>query len=163
MLIYFGPSILSFMIDIYVDTGNFALQPHSFIELSTLVLLEEGILRAEMGLHCLDAKDMQKLHQEAFGKDTVTDCISFPIDGELGDNHTRILGDVFVCVDVAKEYAQEHQLPFLEELSLYVIHGILHLLGYDDIEEKKCSEMRSAEKRLMAIARQHNSFISLDR
>lgn len=57
-----------------------------------------------------------------------------------------VLGDLFVCPQVAVEYSQKHELDPSEELTLYVVHGLLHLMGYDDIEEDDVKTMREAEK-----------------
>ena len=72
--------------------------------------------------------------------------MSFPID----EIH---LGEVFVCPKTAIEYAGEKKLPIYEELSLYVVHGLLHCLGYDDLEPAKRRIMRKKEKSCMDLIR----------
>jgi probable rRNA maturation factor len=88
---------------------------------------------------------MCKLHKEYFNDPTPTDCISFPIDNE--EDGYKLMGDVVVCPLVAKTYARTKKLDVGEELSLYIVHGLLHLIGYDDIDSRDRKVMRSAERR----------------
>jgi probable rRNA maturation factor len=74
----------------------------------------------------LGNRAMRKLHQEAFGDPSPTDCMSFPLAMGPGPHW---LGDVVVCPEIARERTR----AIYREITLYVIHGLLHLLGYDDI------------------------------
>ena len=56
-----------------------------------------------------------------------------------------------MCPEVALNYAKDNQIDFEEELTLYIVHGLLHLLGYDDIEEEDRVEMRKQEALLMRL------------
>ena len=82
---------------------------------------------------------------------SVTDCISFPMDSDQQSDPSsyRLLGDVFICPQVAKNYASRVGGDSYRELSLYLVHGLLHLIGYDDIKEKDRRAMRAAEERHM--------------
>ena len=91
---------------------------------------------------------MRRLHARFFGDPSLTDCISFPMDSEAQEGY-RILGEVFVCPQVARRYAESHKGDPYWETTLYVVHGLLHLMGYDDISEKERSLMRAAEGRQM--------------
>lgn len=115
------------------------------------VISFEGQSCKEISIHFVSKKEICDLHGQYFNDPSPTDCISFPLDEEEDeDNGYRILGDVFVCPEVAIEYAATHQTDPYEETSLYVVHGLLHLLGYDDIEDDDEAEMRAAEKRHFA-------------
>lgn len=83
------------------------------------------------------------LHDEFFKDPSPTDCISFPIDHEL-------LGEIFVCPKAALLYCASNEQDPYKELALYIIHGILHLLGYDDLEPSRRRTMRKNEKKYMA-------------
>lgn len=76
---------------------------------------------------------MRELQLRYKGTDSPTDVLAFPMDG-------AILGDVVVCVDVAEEQGKEYGTGFIAEISILVLHGILHLLGYED-STKKGKEM----------------------
>lgn len=98
----------------------------------------------EIALHFVNTDRICELHEKYFNDPTPTDCITFPLDEE--EEFYRVLGEVFICADTAKEYAHAHEICPFEELSLYIIHGILHLIGYDDIEKSKRAVMRKKEK-----------------
>lgn len=97
---------------------------------------------SELTLYFVTKKKITKLHGEFFEDPTPTDCISFPID----DEH---LGEIFICPAVAIEYASKKNLDPKRETTLYLIHGLLHLIGYDDLEPKTKKAMRAKEKRCM--------------
>jgi len=101
----------------------------------------------EVGIHCVSPATISKLHQDYFNDPTLTDCISFPsaLSGPV-----RTLGDVFVCPAVAVQKATAHGWDIQLELSLYIVHGLLHLMGYDDIKPADRREMRKQEKRYLA-------------
>jgi probable rRNA maturation factor len=72
-------------------------------------------------------------------KDKVTDVISFAFEEEdaeiVGADIPRVLGDIIICTDVAKEQAEQYGHSFERELGFLALHGFLHLLGYDHIEQ----------------------------
>lgn len=109
----------------------------------------------EVFVHFIDQSAICKLHEEYFDDPTPTDCISFPIDapGLQGSGH-HILGEIFICPKTAIEYGNSHQTSPYLELSLYLVHGLLHLLGYDDLEDEDEKIMREEEKKCMKILRE---------
>lgn len=68
-------------------------------------------------------------------------------------NEYRHLGDVVVCPATALSLAKGNVSVFWEELSLYIVHGVLHLLGYDDTTPKKRATMRRQERRALSLAK----------
>lgn len=96
----------------------------------------------EVAIYFVTKKKISLLHDQFFQDPTPTDCISFPLD----EKH---LGEVFVCPKVAIEYGRKHQIDPLKETALYTIHGLLHLIGYDDLEPKAKRLMRKKEKSCM--------------
>lgn len=95
-----------------------------------------------LGLHVCGAAEMSELHEQFMGDDSPTDVMSFEGD-EDDEGH---LGDVIVCWDVAREESLHHDHGELEEAYFYVIHGILHLLGYDDQTPDEREEMHRLQK-----------------
>src|SRR5262249_50239789 len=88
-------------------------------------------------------------HARFFDDPTPTDCISFPMD-DAESEEWRVLGEIFVCPKAAIRYTEEHGgNPFIET-TLYIGHGLLHLMGYDDMNLIDEEQMRQAEKRHMA-------------
>lgn len=108
-------------------------------------LLLEGVECDEVSIQFVDTNIICDLHDRFFNDPTTTDCISFPIDQDDNTGY-RVLGEVFVCPKTGIDYARENQKDPYEEISLYIIHGLLHLMGYDDIGDAE-PEMREAEKK----------------
>jgi probable rRNA maturation factor len=95
------------------------------------VLAAEGIDAGELGLAFVAAEEMRALKRDHLGIDEPTDVLSFPIDGreELPPELPRALGDVVLCPDVVGD---EWRDP--------LVHGLLHLLGYDHGDEMTARE-----------------------
>ena len=114
------------------------------------VIRGEGQKCDEVNIYFVDTPTICQLHEEFFQDPSPTDCISFPIDEDEEEEFPyRILGEVFVCPSTAIAYATQHQVDPYEETTLYIVHGLLHLMGYDDLEESDCHLMRQAEARHM--------------
>jgi len=113
-----------------------------------------GCLNQEVSILLTTDAHIRKLNQEFRSIDKSTDVLSFPqnaeedpaIPGEI------ILGDIAVSLDAAQVQAKEHGLTFDEEIILLLIHGILHLLGYDhEISEEEEEKMRSKTRDLFNL------------
>ena len=113
-----------------------------------------------MSIHFVDKKTISDLHRDHFQDPTPTDCISFPMDSpdSQGEGY-KILGEVFVCPQIAIEYAEKNNITPEEEVSLYIIHGLLHLLGYDDQDEISEPIMRGEEKSAMSYLKQKDALL----
>jgi probable rRNA maturation factor len=114
------------------------------------VLAEARIASASLTVLLVDERASARLHREHFGDPTVTDVMSFP-DGTPADRRGRLhLGDLAVCVAVARRQAAGHGMALSEELTLYILHGLLHLVGYDDHGARDLERMWAAQRRLLA-------------
>lgn len=92
--------------------------------------------------------EITRLHGDFFDDPTPTDCITFPIDDpEESASGKHVLGEIFISPKAAKNYSSSD--PYTE-LSLYIVHGILHLLGHDDIDSAKKQRMRAEEDRAIS-------------
>ena len=110
-----------------VENDTPAAVPDELVrEVAQRVLAGEGVTEAELGVHFVEAERMRALKAEHLGIDEVTDVLSFPIDGrdELGDGLPRQLGDVVLCPAVVGDAWRRP-----------LVHGLLHLLGYDHGDE----------------------------
>mgnify|MGYP001427606029 FL=1 len=99
-------------------------------------------------------KYIRRLNQEFRSIDQPTDVLSFPqnADEDPCIPEEVILGDIAVSLDIAKAQAKEHGLDFKEEIILLLIHGILHLLGYDhEISEQEEKQMRNKTRELFKL------------
>lgn len=112
--------------------------------IANAVVALEGVSADELSINFVDTKTISQLHADYFDDPTTTDCISFPF--EDNDEEYCVLGEIFVCPQTAIDYTKEHGGDPQEETALYIIHGILHLIGFDDIEEEDQKEMRRREQ-----------------
>lgn len=111
----------------------------------------------------VDEEEIRRLNSGMRGIDKVTDVLSFPelenIKGkpikkaehpfELDEDGALLIGSLAVCVKRAKEQAEEYNHSYYRELNYLIVHGILHCLGYDHIEEKDKAEMRAKEEEIL--------------
>ncbi|MFN0064989.1 MAG: rRNA maturation RNase YbeY [Chlamydiales bacterium] len=105
----------------------------------------------EVSLYFVSTKEICRLHEEFFHDPSPTDCISFPIDRNRKLGY-QFLGEIFVCPKTALDFVQTYEdineNPYVET-TLYVVHSVLHLLGFDDIEEVDRKKMRAKEGVIM--------------
>ncbi len=106
------------------------------------VLEGEGAVKAEISLAFVDNSTIQRLNQRYLQHDEPTDVLSFPLTEHAGDAS----GDLVIGAEVAAEQAAARGHDVQAELALYVIHGILHLCGYDDKSAAGAREMRERER-----------------
>ena len=119
---------------ILVETANrsgVAVDERAAIELARAVLGAEGVGDGELGIAFVTPDEMRALKNEHLGIDEATDVLAFPLDGrdELPVGVPRALGDVVLCPQVVGD---EWRAP--------LVHGLLHLLGYDHGEEMSARE-----------------------
>ena len=102
----------------------------------------------ELSLVFLTDAALAQLHADFLDDPTTTDVITFEGDPALG-----VAGEICVSVDTADRYARTHRRDFAAELTLYLVHGWLHLAGYDDLVPAKKRVMRRAEGTAMELLR----------
>lgn len=106
----------------------------------------------EVSLSIVDEDEIHKLNKEYRNVDRKTDVLSFPMDEKAYDdegNPIILLGDIVICLDVAKDQALDFGHSFEREIMYLICHSTLHLLGYDHIEEDDKKVMRAKEKEIM--------------
>lgn len=148
-----------------------------WLRLARLVLAEERApADAEVSLIFVDEEAITDLNGRFLGGDGPTDVLAFPIDhdhlpsGRHPDTGGRgpgsasepadppiVLGDVVVCPTVAARQAPHHAGTVDDELALLVVHGVLHLLNYDHVDEREAASMQRRERELLEKFRQVES------
>jgi len=111
------------------------------ISATRMILADEGIEQAVTSIAVVDDGTIHELNRRYLGHDYPTDVLSFPF--ERSANHLE--GEVIVSAETAAAAAPRYGWSVEDELLLYVIHGTLHLLGYDDTTTEKRDLMRSRE------------------
>jgi probable rRNA maturation factor len=112
-----------------------------------MVLKDSGIDDAEISLAIVDDPTIRQLHQRYLGQDVPTDVLSFVLERE----GNRLEGEVIVSADTARSAAPRYRHSPAEELLLYVIHGILHLVGYRDDTRCRRDKMAARQRTYAAI------------
>jgi len=121
----------------------------SLLELTRRVLRLEGHSRASISIAVVDDETIQGINRTHLGHDWPTDVITFPLSAP---GEAILLGELVVSAETACATAREHSLDAAGELALYVVHGLLHLCGYDDRTEADASVMRKREREALAAA-----------
>ncbi|MFI3246861.1 MAG: rRNA maturation RNase YbeY [Ferrimonas sp.] len=108
-----------------------------------------GLDEAELTIRITDAAESQQLNCDYRGKDKPTNVLSFPFEAPPGIE-LPLLGDLVICAEVVEKEAQEQHKPLLDHWAHMVIHGCLHLIGYDHIDDADADEMETLETQLLA-------------
>jgi probable rRNA maturation factor len=111
------------------------------------IFQEALVERATLNIAIVDDTTIHGLNREYLEHDYPTDVLSFLLERDKGS----LEGEVIVSLDMATRRAAEFGWSAADELLLYVIHGTLHLVGYDDQAEAARGEMRAAERRILGI------------
>jgi probable rRNA maturation factor len=102
-------------------------------------------------IRIVDTDESQALNSEYRGKDKPTNVLSFPFEmPECVEAETEILGDLVVCAPVVSQEAIEQNKPLFDHWAHMIIHGTLHLLGFDHIKESEAEEMEQLEREILA-------------
>lgn len=104
---------------------------------------------AQLTVRIVDEDEIRELNATYRGKDYATNVLSFPFEAPPGVE-LPLLGDIIVCAAVVAREAAEQDKPLEAHWAHMVIHGTLHLLGYDHIKEAEAEEMEGLEIRLLA-------------
>ncbi|CUB02440.1 rRNA maturation RNase YbeY [Marinomonas fungiae] len=103
----------------------------------------------EITIRLVDEAESHELNHEYRGKDKPTNVLSFPFEVPEGIE-LPLLGDLVICRQVVEQEAEEQQKPLLHHWAHMVVHGVLHLRGYDHINEDEAEEMEALETQILA-------------
>ncbi|MFG0336058.1 MAG: rRNA maturation RNase YbeY [Maioricimonas sp. JB049] len=138
-----------YTIEIADEQDRIPCDPHRMRQLVASVLHEERIASADISLALVDDPTIHELNRTHLNHDYATDVLSFllhddPAGERAGERHVE--GEVVVSTETAARQAEEFGWEAEAELSLYVVHGLLHLCGYDDQTAEDRSRMRARER-----------------
>ena len=103
---------------------------------------------AEVTVRIVDEAESNELNLTYRGKDKPTNVLSFPFEAPPG-LELPLLGDLVICRQVVEREAEEQGKPLMAHWAHMVVHGSLHLLGYDHIEDEEAEEMEALERDIM--------------
>lgn len=139
------------MFEIINDTDKKIEELDYLQEYVSYVSKKENIEEAIFNIIFVTNEKIHDLNKTYRGVDRVTDVISFALeDGEdIKDPGIRVLGDIYIAIDVAYEQAEIYGHSRMREVCFLATHGILHLLGYDHMEEDEEKIMFDNQKELL--------------
>jgi probable rRNA maturation factor len=122
----------------------------------TLFVLRDqlAVREFELGFHLVDAPEMAKVNEQFLQHTGSTDVITFDHSDQSQKNSLSLCGEIFISVPDAIAQAREFKTTWQSELVRYVIHGLLHLRGFDDLEPALRREMKREENRLLKFVEQ---------
>ncbi|HTF97550.1 MAG TPA: rRNA maturation RNase YbeY [Cellvibrio sp.] len=138
-----------YQIDIETNTSSQNLPPVAALEMWISAALKSQLLdEAEVSLYIVDEPESQELNSRYRGKDKPTNVLSFPADipEEVG---IPLLGDLVVCAPVVEQEASEQGKTLDAHWAHMLVHGSLHLLGFDHIDDHEAETMEALETKII--------------
>ena len=123
------------------------------------LLKELDIENHEISVLIVDDEQIRKINRDYLNRDRPTNVISFAMtEGFSGDIHPEILGDIVISAETALRDASADGLQFSDEMEFLLIHGLLHLIGYnhENTTKEETQRMRKMEQELFYRLRRHN-------
>jgi probable rRNA maturation factor len=148
-----------FEIDVNDSQVRIELDPERLRAIAEDILRHEGVVAAEVSVALIDGETMRGLNREHLGHDYDTDVLSFLLDCDGPDDANPVPprgtgktldGEVLISTDIAANSAGEFGWTAADEVVLYLVHGLLHLAGYDDLTEDEKAVMRQREREHLA-------------
>ena len=130
-----------------------------FKQIVAHLFTELKITEGELGISLVGAEEMARVNWRFLQHEGSTDVITFGYE----NSELKIHGELFICVVDAIKQAKEFGTIWQSEVIRYVVHGILHLLGYDDLKPSLRREMKREENRLVRLLAKKFSFADLSR
>ena len=126
-------------------------------QIASELFAELKIAEADLGIALVSAKEMATVNWQFLQHEGATDVITFDHES----TRTKLHGELFICVDMAMAQAKEFKSSWQSELVRYVVHGVLHLLGYDDLKPELRRKMKREENRLVRLLAKRFSLAQL--
>jgi probable rRNA maturation factor len=140
-------------LDYQVASNQVDLPSEQLIKNWLIAALKDRQSHAELSVRVVDEQESQTLNSQFRGKDRPTNVLSFPFEQPEGipsDEFQHLLGDLAICAPVVKLEAKAQQKPELDHWAHMVVHGTLHLLGYDHIKDDEAEIMEQLEREILA-------------
>ena len=130
------------MINFYNQVSESSQEcPENTLPWITAVIKEEGFIEGDINYIFMNDEMLLNINEEFLGHDTYTDIITF----DLSEEENEISGEIFISTERVIENAVKFKVSYPEEMHRVLIHGILHLCGYNDKTEEEKVEMRAKE------------------
>lgn len=134
-------------IDVVVDHEPFPIEGERLREAAARIFREHGKQKGTVSLAVVDDATIHDVNRRFLDHDEPTDVVSFVLE----ETDDALDGEIVLGADVAARTAAELGVSPADELLLYVIHGALHLVGYDDLSPEPRRNMRAAERKYLQV------------
>ena len=141
--------------EIYIDNRQDKIKLEYDIEriienvVKEVLNLEEESLDCEVSVSFVDNTEIRELNREYRSMDKETDVLSFPMEDDFFLEGPTLLGDIIISLEKALEQSEDFGHSLDREIAYLTVHSMLHLLGYDHMEEDEKAIMRTKEKEIM--------------
>ena len=139
--------------------NNFKEEGDAFSEINVINILKDDIQVSslantiagnfQIGISIVSSEEIQKLNLEYRGKDQPTNVLSFGTNSHLKDNDSLLLGDIVLCKEIIEKEAKEYLKTYENRLKHMIIHGFLHLIGFNHEENHERISMEEIEIQVM--------------
>lgn len=139
------------VLDVVDTTGRLAEADLEWIRSRASAALETLSVSGELRIRIVDDGEMTRLHTEFLDIPETTDVLTFDLGSHLVDGRPMLDVDIEACIDEAERQAAQRGHDPRRELLLYIVHGVLHCLGFDDHEEDGARAMHAEEDRILNV------------
>lgn len=139
--------------------NNFKEEGDAFSEINVINILKDVIQVSslantiagnfQIGISIVSSEEIQKLNLEYRGKDQPTNVLSFGTNNQLKDKDSPLLGDIVLCKEIIEKEAKEYLKTYENRLKHMIIHGFLHLIGFNHEENHERMSMEEIEIQVM--------------
>ncbi len=133
--------MIQMQINVINNHQSIMIDEQHVCELVKSIIKDEELNTREINVIFVHDDYLRRLHKDYLNEDSYTDVMSFT----LGDD-TRIEAEIYISLDRAKIHATELKVPFDSEIARLIIHGLLHLKGYDDQTNTQRKQIRNKEE-----------------
>ena len=138
-----------FLLEILDEQDELAIDLEKVRTLCEHILDDGKIKSGKINVVLVNSDTIHQFNKDFLQHDYPTDTISFPIEDRRHEGHLE--GEVLVCTEVAKRRADEFGWTAEEKLLLYIVHGMLHLAGFDDVTPEQQTVMQEKEREYLAM------------
>jgi len=158
------------VVDVDIDSADEGVPPAAMMQdwvRSVLALSQQAVADAEVSIRVVDEPEMQTLNRDFRQRDKPTNVLSFPAGDVAGlpAEAGRLLGDIIVCAPIVAREAVEQGKPLQDHWAHMLVHGTLHLVGYDHQNDDQARVMEALERRVLerhGIADPYSDDLNLD-
>lgn len=137
---------MSIRVSVNNQQSLFAIDEAQIVTAVRQVLSGNGISLAEVSVAVVTDPEIHVLNRDHLNHDYPTDVLSFLYEHRTDSQDCFLDGELIVSTDTARRVGREHDMPEHDELLLYIVHGSLHLVGFDDHSAADRAKMRAAER-----------------